>query len=98
MILLTADPAYTQFVAARAAEATLMRASTVRDLGGPVFGLKRAIDEGHRRAEDLSVGSGHLADIWSWRLPDIVGAPARHRRPTEPIRDRWFRGHRWQSR
>ena len=46
-LLMTADPAYLHMLAARQAEATLMRGFTaVRDLGGPVFGLKRAIDEG----------------------------------------------------
>jgi imidazolonepropionase-like amidohydrolase len=34
-------------VAGQEAEATLMRGfTTVRDMGGPTFGLKRAIDEG----------------------------------------------------
>ena len=46
-VLMTADPNYLQLLAAQQAEATLMRGfTTVRDLGGPVFGLKRAIDEG----------------------------------------------------
>lgn len=45
--LLTADEAYTQFKAGREAGATLLRGfTTIRDAGGPVFGLKRAIDEG----------------------------------------------------
>lgn len=44
--LLTADTAYTQFKAGREAERTLLRGfTTIRDAGGPVFGLKRAIDE-----------------------------------------------------
>jgi imidazolonepropionase-like amidohydrolase len=47
MVLMTADPNYLQLLAARQVEATLMRGfTTIRDLGGPVFGLKRAIDEG----------------------------------------------------
>lgn len=46
-LLMTAEPSYLQFVAAREAEATLMRGfTTIRDLGGPVFGMKRAIDDG----------------------------------------------------
>jgi Amidohydrolase family len=46
-IFMTAQPSYLHLLAARQAEATLMRGfTTVRDLGGPVFGLKRAIDEG----------------------------------------------------
>jgi len=44
---LTADIAYIHLVAAREAGATLRRGfTTVRDVGGPVFALKRAIDEG----------------------------------------------------
>ena len=44
---LTADPYYLMLVAGREATATLMRGfTTVRDCGGPTFGLKRAIDEG----------------------------------------------------
>src|SRR3984957_7992905 len=47
MLLMTADPNYLHLLAARQAAATLMRGfTTIRDLGGPVFGLKRAIDEG----------------------------------------------------
>ena len=46
-LLTTADPSYLHILAARQADATLMRGfTTVRDMGGPVFGLKRAIDEG----------------------------------------------------
>jgi imidazolonepropionase-like amidohydrolase len=45
--LMMADIGYIQIVAAREAGNTLMRGfTTVRDVGGPVFGLKRAIDEG----------------------------------------------------
>lgn len=44
---LTAHQGYVNIVAAKAAEDTLMRGFTsVRDLAGPVWGLKRAIDEG----------------------------------------------------
>lgn len=43
----SADPGYVQLLAGRAARDTLLRGfTTVRDVGGPVFGLKRAIDEG----------------------------------------------------
>ena len=46
--MMTADPNYVAIRAANAAEDMLMRGFTsVRDLAGPVFGLKRAIDEGH---------------------------------------------------
>jgi imidazolonepropionase-like amidohydrolase len=45
--LLFGDMGYGNLVAGVEAEATLMRGFTsVRDLGGPSFGLKRAIDEG----------------------------------------------------
>lgn len=44
---MTADIGYVHLVAAREAERTLMRGVTsVRDVGGPSFALKRAIDEG----------------------------------------------------
>lgn len=45
--LLTADISFITLVAGRTAENTLLRGFTsVRDLGGPVFGLKKAIDMG----------------------------------------------------
>ena len=45
--LLTADAGYILLAASAEAERTLMRGfTTVRDLGGPVFALKQAIDEG----------------------------------------------------
>ncbi len=44
---MTADIGYVHLVAARAAGETLRRGfTTVRDVGGPAFALKRAIDEG----------------------------------------------------
>jgi imidazolonepropionase-like amidohydrolase len=44
---LTADIGYLTLVAGREAEATLLRGFTsVRDMGGPTFSLKRAIDQG----------------------------------------------------
>jgi imidazolonepropionase-like amidohydrolase len=43
---LTGDEGYTNLLAAAEATSTLMRGfTTIRDLGGPAFGLKRAIDE-----------------------------------------------------
>lgn len=45
--LQTADPGYVQIQAAVGAGEALLRGfTTVRDAGGPVFGLKRAVDEG----------------------------------------------------
>jgi imidazolonepropionase-like amidohydrolase len=44
---LAGDVGYNNLLAAAEATATLMRGfTTIRDLGGPTFGLKRAIDEG----------------------------------------------------
>lgn len=46
MELLTGDPSFAQLVAGKEAAATLQRGfTTIRDAGGPVFGLKRAIDK-----------------------------------------------------
>jgi imidazolonepropionase-like amidohydrolase len=45
--LLTSDAGYISLAASAEAERTLLRGfTTVRDLGGPVFALKQAIDEG----------------------------------------------------
>ncbi len=47
MLILTGDIGYVHIAAAKGATDTLMRGFTsVRDLGGPVFGLKRAVDAG----------------------------------------------------
>lgn len=45
---MTSEVGYTNLRAAQVAEATLMRGfTTVRDMGGPVQGLRRAIEEGY---------------------------------------------------
>ena len=47
-VMMTGDPNYVMLRAAAAAEQMLLRGFTsARDLGGPTFGLKRAVDEGH---------------------------------------------------
>jgi imidazolonepropionase-like amidohydrolase len=47
MVAMTADVPYIHLLAAQEAERTLMRGfTTIRDVGGPSFSLKRAIDEG----------------------------------------------------
>lgn len=47
MAAMTADIPYVHLVAAQEAERTVLRGfTTVRDVGGPAFALKRAIDEG----------------------------------------------------
>jgi imidazolonepropionase-like amidohydrolase len=83
MLLMSADPAYVQLIAARAAEATLLRGfTTVRDMGGPVFGLKRAIDEGvaigpriYPSGAFISQTSGHGDFRTSSELPRLTGGP-----------------------
>ena len=83
MVLMTADPSYLQLLAARQAEATLMRGfTTVRDLGGPVFGLKRAIDEGvmvgpriYPSGAMISQTSGHGDFRFAFEVPRSPGGP-----------------------
>lgn len=65
--LLANDVGYSNLLAGAEATATLMRGfTTVRDMGGPVFGLKRAIDEGllpgpriYPSGAVITVTSGH---------------------------------------
>jgi imidazolonepropionase-like amidohydrolase len=86
MVLMTADPNFLQLLAARQAEATLMRGfTTVRDLGGPVFGLKRAIDEGvtigpriYPSGAFISQTSGHGDFRFSFEVPRVPGGPLSH--------------------
>jgi len=98
MILMTSDPNYLQLLAARQAQATLMRGfTTVRDLGGPVFGLKRAIDEGVVVGPRIySVRCFHLANLRTWRLPIFLRAPASAWRAAQSFRGRGDRRHRGQ--
>ncbi|MBB4842370.1 imidazolonepropionase-like amidohydrolase [Paucibacter oligotrophus] len=47
LVILTSDVGFVNVAAVKAANDTLMRGfTTIRDLGGPVFGLKRGIDMG----------------------------------------------------
>jgi imidazolonepropionase-like amidohydrolase len=86
LLLMTADPSYLHLLAARQAEATLMRGfTTVRDLGGPVFGLKRAIDEGvmigpriYPSGAFISQTSGHGDFRFTFEVPRAVGGPLSH--------------------
>ena len=85
-LLLTAEPSYLHLLAAREAQATLMRGfTTVRDLGGPVTGLKRAIDEGvsigpriYPSGAVISQTSGHGDFRFSFELPRTPGGPLSH--------------------
>ncbi|WP_262984747.1 amidohydrolase family protein [Sphingomonas daechungensis] len=82
---ITGDVGYSNLVAADEAKATLLRGfTTVRDVGGPVFGLKRAIDEGYYTGPRIypsgamiTVTSGH-GDFRS--LSDLPAKSAGHRR------------------
>jgi len=81
--LLTADMGYLNLVAGAEATETLMRGfTTVRDLGGPAFGLKRAIDEGvvpgpriYPSGAIVTVTSGHGDFRQPFELPRVVGSP-----------------------
>jgi imidazolonepropionase-like amidohydrolase len=85
-LLSTSDPSYLHLLAARQAEATLMRGfTTVRDLGGPTTGLKRAIDEGvmigpriYPSGAFISQTSGHGDFRFSFELPRRQGGPLSH--------------------
>ena len=80
--LLTADIGYLNLVAGAEATATLMRGfTTVRDLGGPSFGLKRAIDDGtvagpriFPSGAIITVTSGHGDFRQPFELPRMLGA------------------------
>jgi imidazolonepropionase-like amidohydrolase len=81
--LITSDVAYLNLVAADEARDTLMRGfTTVRDLGGPSFGLKRAIDEGlvagpriYPSGAMITVTSGHGDFRQPFEVPRTLGAP-----------------------
>jgi imidazolonepropionase-like amidohydrolase len=80
---MTDDPGYNNLVAGDEATDTLMRGfTTVRDLGGPSFGLKRAIDEGvvagpriYPCGAVITVTSGHGDFRQRFELPRKVGNP-----------------------
>lgn len=82
-VLLTADIGYLNLLAGAEATDTLMRGfTTVRDMGGPAFGLKRAIDEGivpgpriYPSGAIITVTSGHGDFRQSFEVPRVLGAP-----------------------
>ena len=79
----TNDVGYSNLLAAAEARDTLLRGfTTVRDVGGPSFGLKRAIDEGivpgpriWPSGAILTVTSGHGDFREFYQLPRIIGGP-----------------------
>ena len=81
--LLAGDLGYLNLLAAAEATDTLLRGfTTVRDMGGPVFGLKRAIDEGvvagpriFPSGAIITVTGGHGDFRQSVELPRVIGAP-----------------------
>jgi imidazolonepropionase-like amidohydrolase len=81
--LLTADIGYLNLQAGAEARDTLMRGfTTVRDLGGPSFGLKRAIDEGviagpriYPCGALITITGGHGDFRQAPELPRTVGVP-----------------------
>jgi imidazolonepropionase-like amidohydrolase len=81
--LLTGDVGHLNLQAGAEATATLLRGfTTVRDMGGPVFALKRAIDEGvlpgprvYPSGAMISVTSGHGDFRQPFELPRRLGDP-----------------------
>jgi imidazolonepropionase-like amidohydrolase len=77
------DIGYANLVAGAEATDTLMRGfTTVRDMGGPAFGLKRAIDEGvvagpriYPSGAIITVTSGHGDFRQPFELPRALGQP-----------------------
>ena len=81
--LLVGDIGHLNLMAGAEATETLMRGfTTVRDLGGPAFGLKRAIDEGilpgpriYPSGAIITVTSGHGDFRQPFEVPRVLGAP-----------------------
>ena len=77
------DVGYVNLMAGAEATDTLMRGfTTVRDLGGPVFGLKRAIDEGllvgpriYPSGAMISITGGHGDFRQPFEVPRVLGGP-----------------------
>jgi imidazolonepropionase-like amidohydrolase len=80
-VILGSDVGYTTLMAGVEATATLMRGfTTVRDLGGPAFSLKRAVDEGivlgpriYPSGSMITVTSGHGDFRQITDLPRTIG-------------------------
>jgi len=81
--LLTADVGYLNLLAGAEATATLLRGfTTVRDMGGPAFGLKQAIDEGtvagpriFPSGAIITITGGHGDFRPFTDLPRVLGGP-----------------------
>jgi imidazolonepropionase-like amidohydrolase len=85
-VLMTADAGYLNLLASRDARETLMRGFTaIRDMGGPTFGLKRAIDEGvvigpriYPSGAIITITSGHGDFRQRYEVPRVPGGPLTH--------------------
>src|SRR5262249_17237798 len=85
--MLQGDVGHLNLVAGAEATATLLRGfTTVRDVGGPAFGLKRAVDEGiiagpriFPSGAIITVTSGHGDFRQPFEVPRILGAPQSRR-------------------
>ncbi|HEY5761139.1 MAG TPA: amidohydrolase family protein [Steroidobacter sp.] len=83
LVGLTSDVGYLNLLAADQAKATLLRGfTTVRDMGGPAFSLKQAIDEGfvtgpriYPSGAMITVTSGHGDFRQMFEIPRIIGGP-----------------------
>ena len=94
--LLMGDIGHLNLVAGAEATATLMRGfTTVRDMGGPAFGLKRAIDENtvvgpriYPSGAIITVTSGHGDFRQPFEVPRMLGAPQSRGELTRSRHDR----------
>jgi imidazolonepropionase-like amidohydrolase len=83
LVGLTSDVGYLNLLAADQAKATLLRGfTTVRDMGGPSFSLKQAIDEGvvpgpriYPSGAMITVTSGHGDFRQMFEIPRVIGGP-----------------------
>jgi imidazolonepropionase-like amidohydrolase len=81
--VINSDVGYLNLIAGAEATDTLMRGfTTVRDVGGPAFGLKRAIDEGvvvgpriYPCGAMITVTGGHGDFRQPSELPRVIGVP-----------------------
>lgn len=86
MDMLTADAGYLHLVAGQLANTTVMRGFTsVRDMGGPTFGLRRAIEQGvvtgpriFPAGAMVSQTGGHGDFRLPYEVPRAMGAPLSH--------------------
>jgi len=78
MVVLTSDIGFINIVAGKAANEMLMRGFTsVRDMGGPVFGLKRGIDAGYAIGPRIWPSGAFISQTGGhgdFRLPNDIPA------------------------